>query len=109
MSLSQQKAVAVAVGIRPDAPEWRLKLANAIARNEIDVAYPDCDLQKLRDITTIPKNSASTTGLFFAKHEGPGNHRDVTIKASFAPASDASVLFDNSLLVERVNYQIIVY
>lgn len=102
-----KEAVAVAVATRPDAPEWRLELADAIARNEVDVKYPHCDLDKLKQLVTIPKNSVSVTGIFFANHDGPGAHRDVTIKASFAPTSDQSLAFDNSLVIERVNYQLV--
>jgi len=102
-----KKAVAVAVALRRDAPEWRLQLANAIAHKRIDVKYPHCDRSHLRDIVSIPKTSASTTGIFFGKHTGLDEPRDITIKASFAPASEDSLLFDNSLVTERVNYQVI--
>lgn len=100
-------AVAAAVATRTDAPEWRLQLADAIANKAVDVKYPTCDLRALKKLVTIPKNSASITGIFFSEHDGPGPHRDVTIKASFAPKGEESLVFDNSLVIERVNYQLI--
>lgn len=110
-------AAAVASGV--DTPPWRLKLANEIARGEIDVRYPRCDLSKLHDLKGIPKNSASLTSIILAEHDGayPELPRNVLFKASFGLTtkklpkagygSRTGYQYDDSLSIELLNYEFV--